>query len=240
MLGMGSGGSALSDIWAIQQNPSGVAGLGRSTFAISYEKWNSGDDLSRQTMLIGVPLKQMVLAASLERYGIKEYLELRTGIYAAREFGDNFRLGLGLKYHQLDIIQYGSAAAFSVEAGFQFELSDRITVGSHLRNPGFSGFNDSGNSKLPVTLAVGGAFELNSRVTIVGDLNKALKAPVDFQTGIEYIIMKSAALRGGLSLNPLRQYAGFGLNYSRIRIDASASNHQALGFSPQISLGYEF
>jgi hypothetical protein len=75
---------------------------------------------------------------------------------------------------------------------------------------------------------------------ITTEFEKVLNANADFKAGVEYKLIKIVALRGGISVNPFKQFAGFGINYKKVLVDFAVASHPVLGYSPQIALGYEF
>src|SRR5690606_29521659 len=95
-------------------------------------------------------------------------------------------------------------------------------------------------SAIPVKMEFGIAYRFTDKLLLHSAFSKTLSSDADAGIGLEYAIAEWLALRGGLSANPLRQQAGFGLAYQKIRIDAAASSHPVLGYSPQIALSYEF
>ncbi len=240
LVAMGSGGTAVQDIWSLQQNPAGVAELKRSAFAIAYERHLLIRELSTQTALFILPYGRNVVGFSFERYGITEYREQKAGLSYARRFGDSFRLALAIKYFQLNISQYGSAKAFSVEAGFQLNVSDNFVIASHIANPNRSKYQNFSGSNLPVKLSFGASFRFSDRLLMISDLRKQLNYPIEVTTGIEYNLIKWFSLRGGASVNPFKQYTGFGVTSNKIQFDFAVASHPSLGYSPQIALGYEF
>lgn len=240
LVAMGSGGTAVQDIWSLQQNPAGVAEFKRSAFAIAYERHLLMPELSTQTALFILPYDRNVVGFSFERYGITEYREQKAGLSYARRFGNSFRLALAIKYFQLTISQYGSAKAFSVEAGFQLNISDNFVIASHIVNPVRSKYQNFSGSNLPVKLSFGASFRFSDRLLMISDLRKQLNYPIDVTTGIEFSVIKWFLLRGGASVNPFKQYTGFGVKSDKIHLDFAVSSHPRLGYSPQIALGYEF
>ncbi|MES3018056.1 MAG: hypothetical protein V4721_09765 [Bacteroidota bacterium] len=237
---MGSGGTAVSGIWGLHKNPAGISGADRAKLAIAYERHFLDAEVNTKTALFILPVQDNVLGLSFNTYGFDEYREQQAGLFFAKKFGDSFRLGAGLKYHQLSIFQYGSAKAYTVEIGFQLKLTSNVTIASNIVNPNRSRYNDLSNSSLPVKISIGTACRLSDRIYIIGDIEKILNQPLDAMTGIEYNIINWFSLRGGISANPFKQYAGFGLDYNKIQIDLAVASHPRLGYSPQISLGYEF
>lgn len=240
LVAMGSGGTAVQDIWSLQQNPAGVAGLKRPALAIAYEQHILISDISTQTALFVVPYRRSVLGLSFEKYGISDYSEQKIGLSYARRFGDSFRLAVALKYCQLNIDRYGSSKALSVEAGFQVHVTDKFVLASHIVNPNRSRYQDFSGSYLPVRLSFGASYRFSDRVVMLADLRKLLNNPLDVMTGIEYKLIRWFSLRGGISANPFKRYSGFGINYNKLQLDVAIASHPNLGYSPQISLGYEF
>ncbi len=236
---MGSGGTALQGAWAVQQNPAGITDVKRPIFALAYQQHGLDPDLSTQSALFIFPRRQSAFGISLEKYGFEMYKEQQAGLSYAREFGD-LRLAIGVNHYQVSIPQYGSLNAFSVEAGFQFRLTEKFTIASHLANPGTVGDKSSSELSLPVKLSFGISYHFSDRLLMIADVRKSLKYPIDVMTGLEYQVIKWLSLRGGISANPLKQYTGFGLNYRQIHIDGAVSSQAGLGYTPQIALGYEF
>lgn len=241
MLGaMGSGGTAVSGIWSLQRNPAGISELKMPTLAIAYERHFLDEEVSTQTALFALPARGSVFGVSFESYGLYEYKEQQAGFFYSKSFGNAFRLAVGLRYHQLNISQYGSAKAYSVEVGFQLKVTNEFTIASHIANPSRSRYNDISNSSLPVKLSIGGSCRLSDRILMIADVRKVLNYPLDVMTGIEYNVVKWFSLRGGVSANPFKQYTGFGINYNKFQIDVAVASHPTLGYSPQIALGYAF
>ena len=135
---MGSAGTALQDVWALQQNSAGAASIEHAIFALGYEQHYLNPELSTQSAVLGLPVKKHVLGISLQRYGITEYLEQTAGLALSRSFSTALSISLALKYHQVSIPVYGSGHAISVDAGMQYNLNNSIRLGSYIYNPGRS------------------------------------------------------------------------------------------------------
>lgn len=237
---MGSGGTAIPGIWSLQQNPAGISELKRAKFAIAYQQHVLGEDVSTQTALFAIPVRGSVIGVSFNSYGFDEYKEQQAGFFYSKSFGESFRMAIGLKYHQLNISDYGSAKTYSVDVGFQLKVTNEFTIATHVANPGRSRYNNLADSSLPVELSIGGSCMLSDRILMIADIRKVLNYPLDVMTGIEFNLVRWFSLRGGVSAYPFKQYAGFGIKYNKIQVDVAVASHPSLGYSPQIALGYEF
>lgn len=237
---MGSAGVAMQDVWALQQNPAGAAGIEKPIFAIGYEQRFFNQDLSTQTALFAFPYRQNVFGLSFQRYGISDYNEQRAGFAYSRRFGNSLYAAVGFNYHYIEVTKYGSAQTFSVEAGLQYRVTEKLWIASHIANPNRSRYDNLSGPIIPVSLSFGASYRFTDKVLICSDIQKVLNSSTDVKMGLEYKLIEWFSLRGGISANPFKQYAGFGLSYQRFCVEAASSSHPNLGFSPQIAISYEF
>lgn len=237
---LASAGVALQDVWSLQHNQAGLAGLKNPTAAIGYEQRYLDQDVSTQSALFAYPSKNNVFGISFQRYGFSAYNEQQVSFALARSFGNSIYAALDFNFHQVNIPNYGSAQTFSVEAGLQYRATDNLWLGAHVANPTRNGYNTSVDAVVPVSLQFGASYRFSDKVLIASSIEKTLNENTDLRTGLEYNIISWLALRGGISANPFGQYVGFGLNHQHFRIDVAASSHPVLGYSPQIAIGYGF
>ena len=237
---LGSAGTALEDVWSLQLNSAGIASIERTVFALGYEQHFLDPELSTQSAILGLPIKDYVLGISFQRYGITQYLEQTAGVALSRKYTDAFSIALSMNYHQVSIPFYGSGNTISVDVGMQYSLNDKLRLGSAITNPGRSKINDLSGSQIPTGVSVGLAFDLSDKVLFLSDLTNMIDFGMNLRMGIEYRIIKSFHLRGGISANPFKQTGGFGLKFGRIAVDAAISSHPRLGYTPNLSLNYEF
>jgi len=237
---MGNAGVALQNVWSNNSNAAGIAVIENPTFAAGYENRFSVKELSSKSVVGVFPVKNYRLGASFQSYGNSSYALSKTGISLARAFGKNLFTAITLNYHQVSIENYGNARSFSVEAGMQLEALPDFWIGAHIANPNQSKFANSTEELIPAHLKFGAAFIMSNKLIISSEIEKVLDAQMDFKIGLEYKIIELLALRGGISANTFKQYAGFGLNYQKFEMDFAVSSHPVLGYSPQIAIGYAF
>jgi len=239
-ISMGSAGVALKGVWSLQHNSAGIAEIRRPIFALGYQRHFSDQDLSTQKAVFAIPFKQHVFGLSIHRYGLSEYSDQTTGIAYTRNFSGALALSIMINYHQLSIHKYGESRAVSVDAGMQYRINDKFWIGTHISNPSNSKFHDLLGSTIPLSISVGVSFEFSDKVLLVSDIRKVLTAKIDTKLGLEYRMIKWFAFRGGMSANPFKQYAGFGIQYHRFALDVAISSHPNLGYSPNLAFSYEF
>ena len=236
--GMAYTGAALQDVWSIQQNQAGLCGIKKPTFSMGYAPKFLDNDLRTQAFVFAFPYRDQVFGLSLQRYGIDAYNEHKVGLAYARHFGDLFVAVHG-NYHQLSIQHYGSAKSLSIETGFQYQVNQALCLGIHIANPSQNAYGTNQIAYIPTRTQVGGSFKFSNELLFAVSVEKAIRYPIDIRSGLEYKPIPSIALRGGMSLKPLKQYVGIGIHSGRFRFDLASSSHSTLGYAPQLAVSYE-
>ena len=237
---MANAGVALQDVWSLMENQAGIANLENPIISIGYEQRFLDKELNTQSIVFAIPVKQNVFGLSFQKYGFSAFSEQKVGFAYAKRFGNTLFAALNFNYHQLTIQNYGSAKAFSAEAGIQYLANEKFMIGAHVANPNKSTYDEEAGTDIPVSLQVGASYKFSDKVLLASSLVKTLNSTMDVKLGLEYHLIKWLALRGGVSANSFKQYVGFGLNYQHFKIDLATSSHLALGYSPQLALSYEF
>lgn len=237
---LGNTGVALQDVWALQSNQAGIASIKRPIASIACESSFFNSAIMTQSAIFAFPYHRNVFGLSLRSYGMDEYKEQKIGFAFARGFGESVSASLSFNVHQLKISRYGSAGAWSVEAGMQYKAGSNLIIGAHIANPNRSAYDADLNAIVPVLFEFGTSLRLTDKVLLSSAIAKELDSAAGFKCGIEYNLISQVFLRGGAATNPFRQSAGFGYTYHSLNVDIAAASHPDLGFSPQISLGYEF
>ncbi len=237
---MGNAGVALQDVWGVQKNQAGIASLKNAVLSVGYENRFSIKELGTQSAIFVLPIKNYTIGASFQSYGVNAYKETKTGLSLARAFGPKLLTAININYHQLKIENYGNTQSFSVEVGLQYEALPRLWLGTHIANPNQSKYRDQTEQIIPAHIQFGASYIFSDQLIISSELEKTLDAQADFKAGLEYKVVKFIAIRGGISVNPFKQFAGFGIKYQKLNLDFTVASHPVLGYSPQISVGYEF
>jgi hypothetical protein len=82
-------------------------------------------------------------------------------------------------------------------------------------------------------------YKFSEKVLVSVEDEKQVDAVNVVRVGVDYRIAEPLYLRGGFATNPALTSFGFGLHFGQFMFDTSASFHEVLGFTPQISLQYE-
>lgn len=237
---MANAGVSLQDVWSAQKNQAGIALIDKPIASVAYENRFLIKEIATKSAVFALPINKYVLGAAFQSYGISAYSETRTSLSLARAFSPKLLTAITVNYHQIQINNYGNAKAYSVEVGIQYNALKNLWLGAHIANPNSSKYGNNTDQIIPAHIQFGGHYQFSEQLLISSEFEKVLDNDADFKTGLEYKVIKEFALRGGVSMNPFKQYAGFGLMLNNLLFDFGISSHPVLGYSPQISLGYEF
>lgn len=238
---MGNNGVAVTDVWALQANPSGITSLVKPTVSLNFIKHLFSNEISTQGLVVVLPIKNNFVGASFQRYGLNDYNENKIGFTYANKFGEKLSIALNGNYHQLKIVNYGTSTGFSVDVGALYQFNKDFTFGAFVSNPSKQKFiNSEVLIEIPTSFNIGASYLASDKILIATSVSKSPKQSVDVSLGIDYKILELLSLRGGLSVKPFKQYAGFGLNYKKILLDMATTYDANLGYAPQIAVGYAF
>lgn len=237
---LGSTGIALEGIYSLTANPAGLVGVERFTASVNYQHHFFMDDVSTQVALLGMPTRLGTFGLALSRFGLKAaYNELKAGFTYAKRLNPQIALGLSARYHQLYIPAYLYAAALSVDVGMQYRFPQGATIGVQYANVGNTTYGFAIQGTIPSYLKAGISYPW-PHLMVTADVVYQLARQMGGNIGIEYDIGRLLFLRGGISVNPLQQHAGFGLQWPHFTFDTAVTFHSQLGVTPQIGLCYGF
>ncbi|MFM6975246.1 MAG: hypothetical protein ACKOW2_00140 [Sphingobacteriaceae bacterium] len=238
---MANSSVAMTDVWSINANQAGLTTIKRPTFALSYEKKYLGQSIAEQTAILAMPVKHHVFGLVINRYGFDTYRKQQLGLSYARTFGPALSAALGFRYHSINITNYGHAETYAIDAGLQYQLNKTVLIGAHINNLSKSAFSEQEvYADIPFAIQFGASYRSSDRVLLALALEQNLAANTDAKLGLEYLLISVLALRGGLSLNPLKEYVGLGVCRKGFNLDVSMAMHQVLGQTANLSLSYAF
>ncbi|MDB5014535.1 MAG: hypothetical protein JWQ25_2737 [Daejeonella sp.] len=240
LVALGNAGVAIRDVWSLTSNQAGIAEIEKLTISAGYEQRFLDKDLNAQALVIALPIRKGVLGASFQKYGISSFNEQKAGLSYAKKYGSKLNLAVNLNFHQLKILSYGNSNTFSAEVGMLYRLSKVLTIGGHIANPNRSNYHNDLNVSVPVIMQIGLSYLVSDQIIIVNTFDKTLGYSTDYKMGVEYKIIEWLSFRGGISVNPMKEFAGLGFHYQHIKFDVATSSHAVLGYTPQLALTYEF
>jgi hypothetical protein len=238
-LGMASAGVTLADPYSILGNQAGMAFQDQVSFSLHGENRFLQSELGAYAAGITLPIKSGAFGLAVNYTGFDLYNESKIGVAYALLFAKNISGSLQLDYCSTSISEYGTASAFTAEAGLMLKINQQLTAAAHVFNPLAigSGFEEE---SIPTVFRLGLSYAPGEKVLLIGEAEKDIDFPARAKAAIEYRVAEVLHLRGGVATNPSQYSFGFGLQVQNLKIDLASSYHQVLGLSPGISVNYSF
>lgn len=240
--GMGRTSVAITDFWNCQNNQAGIALLDKTSAGLYYESRFTLNQLSSKSAAVLVPTGIGVLGATFNYFGYSLYNEMKIGLVYARAFSPYFRIGVQLDYLQTSLgMDYGSKGNVTFELGVQSDITESLTLGAWVYNPIQVKLADYDDERIPAIFRFGLAWHFSDHffATMEAEKNTSFH-PIIIRGGLEYGFKDRFFLRTGFSTQQEIFSMGFGFKIKILRFDISAAMHEALGFSPQASLIFQF
>ncbi len=241
--GLANAAVTLNDVWSAHHNQAGLGFIKDFSAGAYYESRFLLPELALGGAVVAAPLKNNkgTFGLSFRNFGYQLYSESKLGVAFGRALSDQLSIGVQLNYHQIRIADvYGNRSVVTAEAGIQYKLANKLTIGAHVFNPNRSKLTDLDADRLPAVIRLGIRYEFSENLFLAIESEKDTYNPAVFRAGLEYRIAEILYLRAGFNTNPLANSFGFGLLLKRLRVDFAGNFHPVLGFTPQTSLTYQF
>jgi hypothetical protein len=242
----------LTDIWSTHNNQAALAEIEHIAAGFYYENRFAVNELSLKSGAFVLPVKNGAFGVNLSYFGYSQYNEQKIGLAYGRKLGKYFSAGLQLDYQSVSIGEnYGSAGFITFELGLYSKITDDFVIGAHVYNPSSVKLSNELEEKTPAIFKLGMAYSFSDELCLSIETEKNTNYKPLIRGGLEYDIIKKLSVRIGYSTIPSTTSSekfnisslysfGFGLNLKALKINFASSIHQTLGWSPQVSLSYNF
>lgn len=232
---------ALTDFWSVQNNQAGLAFYNHPGAGAYFENRFLIKELSLKAAGAVLPTKSGVFGFNFTYFGYPKYNESKIALAYARSFGNVFAASVQLDYLITSISDdYGNKGVPTFEVGLMSKVNENLTLAAHVFNPLMVKIAEYNSERIPAIIRVGAAYSIDKSILVTAEVEKDTDFDPVFKAGIEYRVIEKIFVRGGFSTNPGLYSFGFGLNLKKLTIDFSSSVHQTLGYSPQVSMIYQF
>ncbi|HEY6160158.1 MAG TPA: hypothetical protein VI112_03015, partial [Bacteroidia bacterium] len=230
----------LSDAWSTFNNQAGLGFMKNIAVGTYYEDRFMLKQLSSKAFAFALPVPGGTFGLSYSSFGYSAYSENKYGLAFGKSFGENISAGIQMDYLTTHIIEnYGSKGTLVAEAGMQFKVLKKLTMGVHVYNLTRSKLADYDNERVPTVMRLGLTYKFSDKVFVSVETEKDMDRKSVLKAGAEYMVAKVLYIRAGIASNPSLSCFGFGLNLKGFKIDITATYHSVLGFTPQMGLGYD-
>lgn len=236
---MGGSSVASQGLWALQNNPAGMADLDKISLGLYYENRWMLPETAYKSGAFALPTKFGTLGISFNQFGSSKYNENKIGLAYAKDFGRYLQIGLQLDYLLLKIgNDYGSFKAVTFELGIQSQVTDKLRLGTYIFNPVSFSFEQTINhEKMPIVMRFGMAYQFTKDFIGQCEIEKDTEREgASLRGGLEYEAVRNFYIRAGIQTNPGILSFGLGYAISFAQINVAAQLHNELGASIQIGM----
>ncbi|MEM6264893.1 MAG: hypothetical protein AAGI38_20445 [Bacteroidota bacterium] len=230
------------DFWTIFHNPAGMVGTPGVSVGAYYERRFGLRELTYGSAGAVIPfMGKHYGGIEMGSFGFDAYRESRIALGYATELLDRVAIGVKAHYNNLNIQNYGSTNSIFASIGINTKVTEELHLGFSVYNANRARLQtESGEENIPTVITAGLAYQPNEKFLIVSDVQKDVDHPVSFRFGTEYKLLPYLAARIGVSTEPLSWNAGLGVNWEDFYFDFAFGFHERLGYSPHVSLSYNF
>jgi len=227
------------DLWSAFNNQAGLAYVRNMSAGIIYENNFLLKELGSKAGAFALPVNSGTFALSVYQFGFNLYNENKIGLAYAMPLSENFSAGVQVDYLLTQLAEnYGRKGLFTFELGLMAKLTDKLYMGAHVFNPARVKLTDYIEERIPTHIRFGFNYIFSDKVNLVAEVEKDINYKPIFKVGIDYEIVKNVYVRTGVANNPSVFAFGFGVNMKKFKVDFGTSKHNALGYSPALSVMY--
>lgn len=241
-VGLGNSSIVLQDIWSAFNNQAGLVKIDGLQAGAYYRNMFFVDGLSDQGLVVAYGRGKNAFALDISNFGVDHFSENKVGLAYAMDLGEKLDMGVQLNYHSTRVGNEGSENRNSLTAELSMlaQLSKELQLGFKVFNPSQTKLSDVEDERIPTVMTIGGGYSFNEKVSLVSEVVKDIDLPAIVRAGVEYRVVPTVYLRGGVSTEPTLSSFGAGVVLGQLDLDFAASYHHTLGYSTQISLSYSF
>jgi len=247
--GAGNTSCTLVDVWAVGNNPAGIASLKTTAVGLSYQASPLMlGNFNTVSLALAQPLRKGVLGMQISKFGDKVYNETKFGLAYAYAI-EKVRVALKINYLQISQNSLGNQGAVAFEFGAQLPLNKYLQFGVQIYNFSQSNFKDYVGKQysIPTTIKAGLAYLPIDALSVFVEVEKALEFPVAPRIGLAYKLHKNVTLRTGLQgqgnvqtqTQTITQFAGIGFKFKHFQFDYALASQTDIGLGHQMGLSYK-
>ncbi len=175
-------------------------------------------------------------AMAFQNFGNSLYAENQFLLATAWRVLPTVVVGATGRLGSLSIQGYGQTHSFLLDVGAVVRLSSKTYWGFAVKNATNAKIGVN-REPLPTVMTSGLCLKPRSNLSLLCDLSKDTRFPIDLRCGIDYHLYDPLAVRIGVGTEPTRYSAGFSIGLARFRIDYAFSSHFDLGLTHMFSIG---
>jgi len=238
--GLGGSSVMLEDLWAVMNNPAGMAGRSHVSLGTSLEQGYFMKELGNYALAAAVPAGNGCFGLGAAFSGYASWIDQRLIIGYGRKLGQKLMTGINLVYiYQKAGDESPALHQVSYKIGAMVDLSDSFSLGFATFNPFGFYYKSEPHATLPGNIRLGMAYRYSREFFLTVEIDKEMEHSPSIMTGCEMTFKELIFIRLGIKALPVQYSFGAGVRYQRFLLDFSSCYHQYLGFTPLVSIQYD-
>jgi len=229
------------DIWSVNNNISQLSKIKNPELSISSFQPFLVKDFTTSSIVFGVPTKKGAFGINFSTNGNKHLQMHNVGFGYSQKLGENFQSGIKLNYFMINAGDYyNKRSVISTDIGFSSKLSNELQLGICIKNPTFTKLSNFDDERLATNFQLAAGYKFSNELILHTGVEKNIFYPASFLAAIEYQPSEKIFLSGGIKSNPSIASFGVSMSQKQFTICAATQIHQFLGWSPDLSIIYQF
>lgn len=240
-LGLGHATSALQNYqWSIFSNPALINSENVLTGFYGLRNYGIAE-ITDMAAFGSLPTNIGVGAIGFHKYGDSVFSETRFRFGYKNEW-ELLHFGLVFNYNHISFGgPYGSGGALGLDLGIAAMVIDQLWIGAKAMNINNPSYDFSGSTEALVRdLIIGFSYQLEDKTFFMLDIQKDVRFPVSYRSGLEILIIEDLKGRIGITTNPITYSFGLGYEKPSWGVNFAFQQHQVLGMSPGFDLLFKF
>lgn len=229
--------------WLPFHNPAALAHEKVGSVQLQYDNKYITKELNTALVSGCYSTKYVNIGVSFSYFGYSIYNEMLTGLTFARTFGEHLSIGVEFDYYTVFFSPSERyQGTLTANIGIQAKVVDNFYISFAAFNPVFSKIKtDFIDKSLPVVFSLGTLYQITDQVDWLMQIDKEVKSPLRWSTGVEYRPFKEFLVNIGVYGS---DYAvptlGVGFQFSGFEFRLNTEYHTTLGLSALGILRYTF
>lgn len=227
-----------NDAFSFTANQAALAQIKSFTAGVYSEQRFLVKELNVFNGVVLLPTSSGNFGLNTQYFGNSLHNQMQVGLAYGRKLGSRADIGGQFNYTTVQTAGYGKGSAVNIEAGLIFHFTDQLHGGLHVTNPVSIQVGKSGESFASI-YSTGFGYDASDKAFVGLEIEKTENEDINVIGRIQYKFGEHILARGGVSASNSSFYLGFGVQLKSIRLDATASVHQQLGFTPGLQIIFQ-
>lgn len=226
--GLANASVTLIDPFSVFVNPANLANTTKPTLGLFADHRYSLSGLNILALAYSQNYKSWGAGVGVARYGDELLNHTRVEFALAYKIR-MVSLGAGVGYHQLMIMELGTASRALFQLGGRAELTPKLTYAASVYNLARAKVSSQSSIYYPVVMKMGLSYIAIKQVVLMGEVEKSSDSKTNFKAALEYSLLGYLQFRTGVNTFPSQGFLGVGLKWKGASLDYAISFHSRLG-----------